>query len=456
VSGGRWIGALGRRFTHTKPRAATTPTLADRIGRAINRPQVALVVALVLASATAAGCGSSSSGSGPVTLKYYSALDPNGTNVKAAAACSQQSHGQYTIQLVPLANSADASRQLLVQRLAAHDSDISMINMDTIWTPEFAAAGWLKPITGTERQQALHDVLPIAAQSAEWKGTLYAVPTNTNAQLLWYRKDLVKTPPTTWAQLIADAKHLPASDGLIEEQGAEYEGYTVWFNSLVASAGGQIVNPTTGAPALGPPAVEAAQILKDVATSGRADPSLSTDQEDQGRLSFEAGKAAFMLNWPYVYAAARTDAKTSAVTKHVFENLGWARYPEVYSGHPSRSTVGGANIGVSNYGPRPDLALQAAVCMTRPNWENQEAINEGLPPVTIASYHDPAVVKAYPFASLLLSQLETAANRPITPFYSDVTLAVQQTLHPPESISTQSDVNSIRSCLITLSSGGLC
>ena len=75
--------------------------------------------------------------------------------------------------------------------------------MDTIWTSEFAAAGWLKKITGAARQEVLHDVLPIAAQSAEYKGGLYAIPLNTNAQLLWYRKDLVKTPPTTWAQMIA-------------------------------------------------------------------------------------------------------------------------------------------------------------------------------------------------------------------------------------------------------------
>ena len=97
----------------------------------------------------------------------------------------------------------------------------------------------------------------------------------------------------------------------------------MWFNSVLASAGGEVVN-AQDKPVLGKAAVEAATIIKDVATSGRADPSLSTDQEDQGRLAFEAGNAAFMLNWPYVYAAGRIDAATSAVTKHVFANMGFA------------------------------------------------------------------------------------------------------------------------------------
>ncbi len=431
---------------------------ANSPGSRVARIATAIAIGALCALWIAA-CGSSGAAHGPASIVYYSPVDSNGTNVKAAATCSAQSGGSYKISITPEANSSDASRQLAVQRLAAHDSDYSLLNMDTIWTAEFAAAGWLKPITGAERQEALQGVLPIAAQSAEYKGTLYAVPLNTNAQLLWYRKDLLasihKPVPTTWAQLIADAKLLPASDGLIEEQGQQYEGYTVWFNSVLASAGGEVVN-ANDKPVLGKPAVEAATILRDVATSGRADPSLSTDQEDQGRLAFEAGKAAFMLNWPYVYAAGRTDAATSAATKHAWQNMGWAPYPSVYPGVPGKSSVGGANIGVSAYSKYPKQALAAALCMTRYYWQNQEAINEGLPPVTIASYHNPTVIKSYPFAAVLLKQLENATNRPETPYYSDVTLAIQQTLHPPAAIKPVSDINSLRSCLTTLLKGGLC
>ena len=72
------------------------------------------------------------------------------------------------------------------------------------------------------------------------------MPYNSNTQLLWYRDDLVKTPPTTWDQMIADAEQL-AKEGkphLIEIQGAQYEGVTVWFNTMVASAGGSILTPS--------------------------------------------------------------------------------------------------------------------------------------------------------------------------------------------------------------------
>jgi trehalose/maltose transport system substrate-binding protein len=434
-------------YSRSASSPGTTRPAAERV--------VGAMVLGFLCAVVIAACGSASAATGPVNLNYYSPLDPGGTNIKAAKTCGQQSHGRYTITITPEANSSDASRQLAVQRLAAHDGTYSLLNMDTIWTAEFAAAGWLTPITGAQRQEVLNGVLPIAAQSAEYQGKLYAVPLNTNAQLLWYRKDLVHTPPSTWAQMIADAKKLPASDGLIEEQGAEYEGYTVWFNSVLASAGGEVVN-AAGQPVLGHPAVVAATILKDVADSGRADPSLSANQENQGDLAFQGGKAAFMLNWPYVYAAGRSAAATSAEAKKVQANMGWAPYPGVTPGVPGKSSVGGANIGVSAYSAHPKLALDAAICMTRFYWENQEAINEGLPPVTIASYSDPAVIKAYPFASLLLKQLEHATNRPPTPYYSDVTLAIQQTLHPASAIQPAQDIRNLTSCVKTLIKGGLC
>src|SRR3954470_8497262 len=164
------------------------------------RMRLAQAVALTgVCAAMVAGCGSGSGDSGGAAhLKFYSPLDPNKTNINAAAECSKKSNGRYTIELVPLANSADASRELLVRRLAAKDSDIDLINMDTIWTPEFAEAGWLRELKGSEKADATDDVLPGPLKSVQWKGKTYAVPLNTNAQLLWYRKDLVPKPPETW------------------------------------------------------------------------------------------------------------------------------------------------------------------------------------------------------------------------------------------------------------------
>src|SRR3954464_13140050 len=152
---------------------------------------IAAICAIVVA-----GCGGSSGG--PVALNMVGPIAPGGTNTKAAAECSQQSGGKYTIKQFPVGSSADTTRELYVRRLAAGDSSMDIINMDTIYTPEFAEAGWMRELTGAEKADALDDVLPGPADSVTWKDKVYGIPTNTNVQLLWYRKDLVPKPPETW------------------------------------------------------------------------------------------------------------------------------------------------------------------------------------------------------------------------------------------------------------------
>ena len=196
-------------------------------------------LAAALVAGLIAGCGGSS---GPPTLSWYIFPEPSGSFAHAAQVCSQASGGKYKIALNTLPTDADGQRQELVRRLAAKDSSIDIIGMDVTYTPEFADAGWLRPWTGANRN-ALKGDLPGPLATASWKGTIYGAPDNSNAQLLWYRKDLVPNPPKTSAQMLADATQL-AKEGkphYIEIQGKEYEGLTVWFNSLVDSAGGSIL-----------------------------------------------------------------------------------------------------------------------------------------------------------------------------------------------------------------------
>jgi len=180
-----------------------------------------------------------------VTLDFYLYPDNSGATQAAIKNCDAQSGGKYRISYQVLPNASDGQRQQLVRRLAAHDPTIDIMGLDVTWEAEFAQAGWIEPWTGSNRAQAEDGTLKPALDTAMWKGKLYAVPDNTNTQLLWYRDDLVPSPPKTWAEMLADAAKL-AKEGkphYIEIQGAQYEGTTVWFNTMVASAGGSVLNP---------------------------------------------------------------------------------------------------------------------------------------------------------------------------------------------------------------------
>jgi multiple sugar transport system substrate-binding protein len=395
------------------------------------------VLAAAGATALLAACGSS--GKGPVTLNWYVFPEPSGSFQAAASECSAGSHGAYNIKTNFLSTSSDTQRVQLVRRLAANDSSIDILAMDVDWTAEFATAKWIRPVPANLAAQIKSQDLAGPVQTATWQNKLWAIPINSNTELLWYRKDLVPSPPKTWTQMIAEANQLAAKGKphYIEEQGAQYEGLTVWFNSMVDSAGGQILTAGNKV-VLGAPALKAAEIMKELATSKGADPSLNVSQEGPGQVAFQSGTAAFMINYPFVWSA------TQAGNPKVFKDMGYAYFPEVTPGIPPKVSIGGYNLGISAFSKHPNLAFQAVQCLIQDKNQSRDAIKGGLAPVAASIYDQPAFDKAYPFHQLIKQQLQTYGIRPQTPAYADVTLAIQKTLSPTSNINPKTVVNTLR------------
>ncbi|MER7487051.1 ABC transporter substrate-binding protein [Streptomyces sp. NPDC126497] len=397
----------------------------------------ALVVLLLLAS-TLAACGGDEAASRP-TLNWYNFPDDSGALQKAADRCGRESGGRYRISYNKLPRAADGQRQQLVRRLAARDDSLDILGLDVTWAAEFAEARWIREWTGEAKRRATEGTLRVPLRTATWKGGLYAVPYNTNIQLLWYRKDLVPTPPKTWSEMIAMSRDLArrGEPHYVEVQGAQYEGLTVWFNSLVNSAGGAILDPGATGPSLGPPAVRAASLMRGLANSPAADPSLSNQMEDQNRLAMESGVAAFEINYPFVYPSMRSN------NPRLFEDFRWAPYPRVDAARPARPTIGGIDLAVSSYSRHPDLAFEAALCLRDRENQLTAALEGGLPPTLRALYDEPDFMKEYPFSREVLSSLESASVRPVTPAYQNVSIAVSHALSPPSGISPEAAVDTI-------------
>jgi multiple sugar transport system substrate-binding protein len=323
-----------------------------------------------------------------------------------------------------------------VRRLAAKDSSIDMMSMDVVWTGEFAEAGWILPWPQKFATKVRKGTLAGPLATATYQGKLYAAPANSNTQLLWYRKDLVKTPPKTWDQMIDQALKLKQA-GRIEIQGAAYEGTTVWFNSLVASAGGKVLDSPTKVGTDTKALQTAARIMHRLATSRAADPSMKNQKEDQNRLAFETGQAAFQVNYPFIYPSAKTN------NPKLYKEIGWAPYPGVTAGRPGKAPIGGFNWGVGAYSKHPEQAFEAATCLRSAENQRGFAIKGGLPPTLSSLYDDKAFKKAYPFAALVRRQLDDAGVRPVTPLYADVSLAIYTTLSPAGNIKVGSVVKTL-------------
>lgn len=375
-----------------------------------------------------AGCGADD-GIPVINLHYW----PEENLQQVVDACTAQADGRYRIVYQLLPRGADDQRVQLVRRLAAEDDSLDVLGLDITWTQEFASAQWIREWTGDNRAQAEQDTLTGPLASAAYEDRLYAAPKNTNVQLLWYRTDLVDSPPATWDEMIEAAQQLRAAGSpyRVITMGAQYEGLVVLYNTLVASAGGHILNDAGTQAVFDEDAVRALELLHRFATAGVTSPSFVNAFEDDARLEFQAGGGAFQLNWPYVYPAMQQAAPGLAA------DVGWARYPAVDPDTPSRVTIGGSNLAVSTYSRHPDEAFEAALCLRNAEHQLFSAVNDGVPPTIESVYDEPEMADAYPMRDEILAELQDAATRPLTPAYQNISTVMSTTLSPPSAIDPE-------------------
>ncbi|MCD9625196.1 extracellular solute-binding protein [Rhabdothermincola salaria] len=397
--------------------------------------------AVLVAPIVLAGCGSDDGG--PPLLTWYTNPD-NGGQATLAAECTESSGGAYRIQTQVLPNDADSQREQLVRRLAAGDSSVDLMSLDPPFVAEFANAGYLLPVTDpADVDELTEGVLEGPLLTAYWDDELVATPFWANTQLLWYRQsvaDAAGVDPTaegfTWAEMIDAAE---AEGKRIGVQGNRYEGYMVWVNALISSAGGQIIEDAElgaeATPTVASPAGDAAaEVVGGLARSSAAPSDLTTAGEEEARSLFQSDDGSFMVNWPYVYQAAREGVEGGAVDQDVFDDIAWARYPRVDADEASRPPLGGINLAIGDFTDHPDLALDAVKCITSVENNAQYMVEAGNPAARSGAYDDPEVREAFPMADLIRESINDAGPRPITPYYGDVSTSVQRTWHPASSV----------------------
>jgi len=406
----------------------------DRVRRGL-----AASAALITVSGLLAAC-SASAGSG--TLTWYINPD-NGGQAKVAENCSTD---DYKIKIQVLPQDASQQRIQLSRRLAAEDPEIDIMSIDPPYTAEFANAGFLADIPDDLQSKLTDQSFKGAVDAATWDDQLVVAPFWSNTQVLWYRKSFAEkagidmSKPVTWDQIIDAASK---NDGKVAVQANKYEGYVVWINALISGAGGAIATDTDKGIDLklevdSPAGETAAGIIEKLAGSPAAPADLSVSTEGTAGGTFGGSQGAFLVNWTYIWT------NYDETQPEVKDDLGFARYPQSTEGEESRPPYGGIGVGVSAYSKHKDQAMQAIECITSPDNQGVNAELTGNMPASSAGYDYPALAKIYPKELLALFEesLDAAAPRTVTPYWADISGALQSSWHPPDGVDAQTPPNS--------------
>jgi multiple sugar transport system substrate-binding protein len=395
-------------------------------------PGVAFVVAGLLLTAGCMSGEASSNGSAPSTdgigpITFAIGKDNPGWLQGVITGWNQQNPNQkVTLLLLPEASNDQLAQ--LVANLQAKSDEYDVIDMDVIWTAEFASNGWIIPLP--QGQFPLGNFLKPAVDTAMYQGRLYAVPDYSNADLLYYRKDILakagKQPPKTWAQLQQLAETVAPKYGLYGYAGtfAPYEGLTVNFAEAVQSAGGSILSPEgTRVTVDSAKALRGLEFLVNGFQQGWIPKVTLTYEEESAQNAFEAGKFLFLDNWPDVYAALSVPGPQNKV----YGKFGIVALPGLDG--TGSSSLGGANLAISAYSQHQRTALNFIKYMTDLTNERQMLEQGSFPPVWTQLYTNKSLISSYHYLPVLEQAINSAQPRPAITNYDQASLAISSTVY---------------------------
>ncbi|GAA1301394.1 ABC transporter substrate-binding protein [Saccharothrix xinjiangensis] len=384
-----------------------------------------LFAALTLLLAACAGCSGVPDGptddEGPIT--FVDGRDTSsGRQVHRLVERWNDANPLETVKFLEMSNSTDIHRAQLMTRaqdLAGvregyEDRCYDVMNLDTVWTSAFAESGHLVPLPAGEfgADRMLPQVVDQLRVGHD-EGRLWAVPWRVDAGFLFYRRDVLEAegedPPRTWAELRRLAVEVAPKHGLAGYVGqfADYEGLVVNAVEAIWANGGDPLRPDRSEAKAG------VEFLARGFEQGWIPPEATDYREEESREVFQAGKALFMRNWPYVRPLL--EGPRSAVAGD------WG-----VVALPGPSALGGWNLAVSRCSTHQRTAREFIRFLTREQTQGELFRDAGWAPSLAGLY--PAGGAALPWESLLGEAVRTALPRPTSAYYDELTSVMRERL----------------------------
>ncbi|MFL5638961.1 MAG: ABC transporter substrate-binding protein [Gemmatimonadaceae bacterium] len=385
----------------------------------------------VAVAALLLGACQRTSNDGKTVLTFSgSALGAEGTLVAKQLKRFTELNPDIRVELQRTPDDASQRHQLYVQWLNARVGNPSILQLDVVWTPEFAAAGWVLPLDRYAPPRA--EFFPATITANTWAGKLYALPWFADVGLLYRRTDLVPREPGTLEEIVSDSRSAMARRGGprygIVFQGARYEGLITGFVEYLGAFGGKIIDSRGEVVVNRPEAVRALEFMRDELYASRVAPlDVLTWHEEEARFAFQNGNAVFMRNWPYPVAAMSDTAQSKVAGKFAVSPI--PASGSAPTGH-STAALGGAQLAINAYTEFPDAAYRLIAYLTAPEQMLERAQAVGQYPTRPALYDDARLRSAL---SIPLENarraIESATPRPVTPIYTELSEILQIELH---------------------------
>ena len=333
--------------------------------------------------------------------------------------------GSIALQVTRGPRDTEAISDLAISSLLLGRPPFDALLMDVTWLAKYAAAGWLEPLDSFFDSEEIDALVEGARLGNHYDGVLYRWPLIADVGLLYWRKDLMDTPPRTPDQLSGLGSQLIA-DGAVNTgfvwQGRQYEGLSCDFVEMLSAFGGSWLNPQSGEPSLdSPEAQEAVAWMRSLINEGISPKAVTNYSESESLQAFKAGDAALMRNWPYAWAELQKP--DSAVRGQVGVTLMVSN-----EGDRSAATLGSWGLSLLKGSDHPEAVIEAIRFLTSREAQRERFRNQGYTPTDRSLFRDPEMLELSPILPDLEQALSHAVPRPPTPLYAQLSDVLQRQL----------------------------
>src|SRR3984957_17389584 len=210
----------------------------------------ALVVIVPLAALSLALAACSSSGSAkPVSANAKqtivfaeSGLGTEGQETQKAIDGFEKANPNITVKVDVLSPDSTTYLSQLEHSFIAGATTPDVFESDVTYPAKFAQAGWVLDLS--KFSPDMSQFFPHEVAAGTFMGKTYAIPWFDNPEGLYYRTDLIKTPPHSPAQVVSDARLAMREDPSIREglafEAGRYEGAVTAFLTVDSAFGGRL------------------------------------------------------------------------------------------------------------------------------------------------------------------------------------------------------------------------
>jgi trehalose/maltose transport system substrate-binding protein len=376
-----------------------------------------------------AGCGGGGSGSGD--LIFAMGTDTSGTLQSLIDKFNKQSK-DFKVKFREMPTASDAYFDKVRTQFQAGGGDIDVLGADVIWPAQFASNGWIADVSDKFPESEQQKFLDGSVQSLIYDGKIYGVPWFTDAGMLYYRQDLLEKagysePPKTWTELQEMAEKVKQDEGIKSGfvfQGDQYEGGVCNGLEYIWTHGGDVLDPDDPNKVVidSPEAAEGLATERSMVERGVAPQAVSTYQETTTDPAFLNGETVFARNWAYMYALAGTEEYPKVKP----EQIGIATVPLAEGQSQLANALGGWNMVINAASDKQDQAWEFVEFMTGVEGQKERTLEATLLPTRTSLYSDSEIREKVPVVALGEEALKNARSRPVSPYYSDMSLEMQE------------------------------